>query len=213
MINTAVPSFAASGGILTAVSNWFSGVSTVSTGVRTVGKEEDVKSENEYLEKLCLNSYGVGMEVQKELNKQVMKYAFAEECSGGNDEARLCLKSIVGSEWGVLDEYPAYIEKLKGMWEERIDAGGPKLVVRVLLAEEDVMIGAKGMKYIEECWTKEKCGRGIDVECVTLEGTDHDSVLDPARGAMGEVYNALAKKRTAFGNSEEIMEREGESGL
>ena len=200
MINSAMPSFAASSGILTAVSNWFGSVKTVETNPETLKKDK------EYFEKVCMQSYGISMDVQKELNKLVMKYAFAEECSGGNDEARLCLKSIEGSDWGVLDDYPSYIAKLREAWEKKVQEGGEKLTVRILLAEEDVMIGEKGMKYLEGCWTKKKCGKvGIDVETVTLEGTDHDSVLDPARGAMGEVYAALREGRRAFPLAEDVI--------
>ena len=48
------------------------------------------------------------------------------------------------------------------------------------------------------------------MECVTLEGTDHDSVLDPAKGAMGEVYNALKAGKRSFSSAEEFIESERE---
>lgn len=193
MINSLMPSFATSSGALASFSSWF-GSSTVGTSPNNASKEATKAWE----EQRCVEVFGVSVAVKVELDKLVMKYAFGEECSGGNDEARLCLKSLSDVSWGALESYPAYITSLSEVWKERVDDGSPKLTFRVLLAEEDAMIGEKGAKYLQEVWTKEACGTGVDIEFITLDGTDHDSVLDPVRGAVVELYKAVKDGRQAF---------------
>jgi hypothetical protein len=50
------------------------------------------------------------------------------------------------------------------------------------------MVGEKGKGYFKECWKQEKCGRGIDVECVQIKGTDHDSVTNPENGILESLF-------------------------
>jgi hypothetical protein len=204
MINSLMPGMVASSGALSTVGNWFSW-----SAAKPLESVRSKKAEDEALrafeEERCVEVLGIGMEVKKELDRLVMKYAFTEECRGGNDEARLCLKSLSGTTWGAAESYELLVQSLNEVWSEKVKVGSPKLTVRVLLAEEDSMIGEKGRDYIEKVWTKEKCGNGMDVEVITLDGTDHDSVLDPARGAMGEYYKAVRAGKAAF-------IREGESG-
>ena len=187
MINSASPRFASSSGALAAFSSLWGG-----------GSSDDKAEKQEEEEKRCQESYGISLEVRKELEKLVMKYAFTEECSGGNDEARLCLKSVAGTDWEAIEDYPSYIQRLRSRWEQSVKNGGENLTVRIVLAEEDIMIGKKGKEHLEECWTREHCGDAIDVECVVIEGTDHDGVVDPAGGAMSEIYSALKSSRPAF---------------
>lgn len=61
--------------------------------------------------------------------------------------------------------------------------------MKVVFAEEDAMIGKKGRKYFQDCWTQENCGRGIEIRYVEGEGTDHDSVVEPSKGAVGELFS------------------------
>jgi len=203
MINSLLPGLATSSRAFAAVGSWFSS-STGSLGssisATTTTRESQVTEEavQAFEERRCYEAFGISPAVKAELDKLVMRYAFAEECSGGNDEARLCLKSLSSISWGALESYPSYITALKEVWEKRVREGGAKLTVRVLLAEEDAMIGEKGEKYLQDCWTKSNVGEGVDVEVITLDATDHDSVLDPMKGAIAEYYKAVKEGRTAF---------------
>src|SRR6202022_4083232 len=118
-----------------------------------------------------------------------------ENAKGGNDEARLCLKSVEGCNWDACENYPALIEKLKLFWEERVQENGRrgKLRVKIVFAGEDAMIGKKGRRYFEECWMEEKCGGGIEVEIVEQEDGDHESTCDPSRGIIGDMFAAAQK--------------------
>jgi hypothetical protein len=185
IVNNASPVFAASGGASSYLLSMF----------KSNVKEEKAKA----LER-CKEGFGFGTEVKKAMDRLIFKYAWAEDSTGGNDEARLCLKSVVGSDWGACDDYPKMVQNLKEVWEKRVEEknGEGKLMVRIVFAGEDVMIGVKGKKYFEDCWTEEKCGKGIDVKCVQPQGTDHDSVVDPSKGVMREIFRALRESSASF---------------
>jgi hypothetical protein len=84
---------------------------------------------------------------------------------------------------------------LKKFWEKRVNwnGGKGKLKVKVVFGEEDAMIGKKERMYFEDCWTQEKCGRGVEIQDVEVEGIDHDSVVEPSKGAVEELFS-VAKR-------------------
>jgi len=139
----------------------------------------------------CEETYGMSLSVKKEVEKLMRQYIFEENTKGANDEARLCLKSTEGCGWDACEDYPEFVKNLKQSWEKKTneEPEKEKLKVKIVFAEEDALIGKKGMEYFKECWTQEKCGRGIDVECVQTEGTDHDSVIDPEKGVMQSILS------------------------
>ena len=53
-----------------------------------------------------------------------------------------------------------------------------------MFGEEDAMIGKKGRKYFEDC----ECRRGIETRYVEVKGRDHDSVVEPSKGAVGSCF-------------------------
>jgi hypothetical protein len=180
IVNRASPTLASSSGVLSAFAGFFRGKD---------GNETKKKVEEE--ERKCKEGYGMSLSVKKELEKMTCKYIFEENTKGLNDEARLCLKSTEGCGWDACEDYPEYVKNLKQSWEKKTDGEGGKgkLKVKIVFAEEDAMIGKKGMEYFKECWTQEKCGRGIEVECVQIEGTDHDSVMNPEMGFMQSIFS------------------------
>lgn len=176
IVNKVSPTLASSSGGLSA----FAGVFRGKDG--TEKKKNEVEDE----ERKCEEGYGMSLSVKKELDKMMRKYIFAENTKGANDEARLCLKSTEGCGWDACEDYPEFVKNLKQNWEQKTDeeGGKGKLKVKIMFAEEDAMIGKKGMEYFKECWTQEKCGRGIEVECMQTEGTDHDTILNPEKGLI-----------------------------
>ncbi|KAF4633243.1 hypothetical protein G7Y89_g4874 [Cudoniella acicularis] len=164
---------AASGGAISSITSLF-------------GKKKSIEEQ----ERKCQEGYGIPLVVKDELSKLGFKYLFAENTRGGNDEARLCLKSVEGEcGWDACEDYVELVENLAKVWKARTEDGEkPKLKVKVLFAADDMMIGVKGRRYFQECWTQEKCGSGIEVECVVTEDTDHESLIDPAKGFVGQVF-------------------------
>lgn len=183
MIQKAGPSFASSFGALSTV-----------TGLFKSEEEEAKKREEE--ERKCVECYGMTLKEKEELDKVVFKFAFAECTKGGNDEARLCLKSVEGCHWDACEDYEECVLKLKESWEKRVQEGGRKLRVNILFGKEDAMIGVKGRKYWEDCWTDEKCGGGMEVSSKEVGMGGHDSVLDYTMGGPQEMYDAVKAKRT-----------------
>lgn len=185
MVNRAAPAFTGSSGVLSSSLGLFSGSSK---------KEEDHRKKEEE-DKKCLECYGFSREAKEELDKAYIKFSGAESLKGGNDEARLCLKSVEGSHWDACEDYEEFVRKLKEFWEKRVLEGGKKLRVQIVFGEEDVMIGVKGRKYWEECWTQEKCGNGMEVDCKDLKGSDHESVIDATKGIMSDMCAAVRATR------------------
>lgn len=183
-LNTASPVLGASSGAITSFSSIFS-----SNVAREESKEEE--------ERKCLAGFGVKTDVKTEIDKLIFKYIFAENAKGGNDEARLCLKSVEGCSWDACEDYQVLVEKLKLFWEERVSGneGRGKLRVKIVFAEEDAMIGEKGRRYFEECWAKEKCGEGIEVELVEQKDGDHESTYDPSRENLEDIFAAVKAAR------------------
>jgi len=181
IINRAGPAVESSSGVLGSFMGMFSNRGDAE-------EPEDVEDE----ERRCKETIGMGLDVKIKLERLIFKYTFAENTKGANDEARLCLKSVDGSGWDKCEDYNAFVQELKGFWEQRVkENGAKKLRVKIVFAEEDAMIGKKGRKYFEDCWTKELCGDGVEVELVELKGGDHDSVVDPSKGIMGDMLAAV----------------------
>jgi hypothetical protein len=149
------------------------------------------KGKQEEAEKKCREARGMTGDVRKELEKVMVKYMFEETMKGGNDEARLCLKSTKGCGWLACEDYPEFVKSTRERWENMVDDGKEKLRVSIVLPEEDMMVGEKGKEYFKECWSQENCGRGVEVECVEIKGTDHDSVTSPENGALGPLFSAV----------------------
>lgn len=190
IVKRANPTLAGSSGALSALAGFIRG----NAGDGTTRKKADDEEEGE-----CQEAYGMSLSVQKELEKLTRKYIFEENTKGVNDEARLCLKSTAGCGWDVCEDCPAFVKGLKESWEEETDAGRRgKLRVTIFFAEEDALVGKRGMAYFRECWTQEKCGRGIEVKCVQTHGTDHDTIMDPEMGFIESVISA-AKENEGTG--------------
>lgn len=142
------------------------------------------------------------MAQKKALDAQVMRCLFAESTKGGNDEARLCLKSVPRASWDAAESYPALVAALNRAHSaaaQNAEADGAvsreTLKVKLVFGETDAMIGVKGRRYFEECWAEEKVGAGIEVEVAEIKGGDHDSVVDPLLGVIGEMMRDAKGRR------------------
>ncbi len=177
-----------------------SGAAKAFSGLFVSGREREDKKRTE-MEKQQKNSEeqdrksragrGIPQEVVDETTKLGLKCMFSENTKGANEEARMCLKSVQGADWGAIESYPEFVKELKVRWEDKVGNGGTKLRVNIILGEEDIMIGKKGMKYFEECWSQEKVGTGVEVTCVHIAGTDHDAVVDPREEAFGAMLKVV----------------------
>lgn len=142
-----------------------------------------------------LDKYG-DEETGKEIEKLQSKYMFAESMTGGNDEARLCLKSNGEGLMGVCENYERYVTVLSEQEEKRRGRRGHAatlLKVSIHFAGSDIMIGKGGKDYFEKCWTQAGVEEAIDVSSTEYAGTNHDSVLvDFKRGALRGIFETVA---------------------
>ncbi|QSZ33829.1 hypothetical protein DSL72_005401 [Monilinia vaccinii-corymbosi] len=174
IVNNATPTMASSGGAFAAFRSSFA----PGIGAATL---------REAAEQKCREGYGVSIETKKEMDTLLFKWAFLEDTKGISDEARLCLKTTEDCSWGACEDYEKMVGRLVEMWAHRVEENQNAILeVKICLAEEDIMIGEKGKEYFRKCWTSENWIAGIKVNCEQLEGTDHDSVLDPL-GSLREI--------------------------
>jgi hypothetical protein len=190
ILNTAQPSFAVSGGAITAVTS-----ALKPKAVTEEKKKEEVKK--------CLEGFGMSLQLKAEVDKLMFKYAFEEDTKGANDEARLCLKSVPGTDWDACEDYEKCVRNFAEVWGKKVKEGGPNMKVNIVLPEEDMMVGEKGMRYFEHCWREENRGEGIEVEILKLKGTNHDSTANAGEGAIEKMISELKGQKDRGDDNEE----------
>lgn len=176
----AKPAFAPSGTVVTKFSNALSSGGVVGDG----GEDSSALEENR---RRLEEGYGLAKDVQVELDSLVVKFMFAEDTVGANDEALLCLRK--GGSWGEADDHVEFVKEVVDRERRRIgDATGiegeARLKVRAYFAESDAMIGKRGQTYVEECWKGKEDGEFqglLDFKSVTIAGTDHDSITQSVK--------------------------------
>ncbi|CAL3966310.1 unnamed protein product [Diplocarpon coronariae] len=173
--------------------NYSAGALTATTNIlRGFKDNENSKQQEAQRERDCKERFGTGQDVKAELLATANTFFWEEETSGGNDEARLCLKSVPGTSWDRCEVYPTFVRGLNFDWEKRANECGQKLRIRVVFGEgADSMVGYKGMKYFMNCFRQEKLGSGIEVEERIHMGADHDTVVDPSFDSMKHLYDRV----------------------
>lgn len=127
-------------------------------------------------------AYDMPYEQIAALKKIQTKYFLAEEITGGNEEAMLCLQKAGPETWGVCANYESYVEALVKQEKSRQStrgAGAESLRVDTYFAESDFLSGQKGQLYFEKCWSEERLEGIIKFHSYVGEGRDHDSITFP----------------------------------
>ncbi|KAK4964282.1 hypothetical protein LTR66_001019 [Elasticomyces elasticus] len=147
--------------------------------------------------------YGGNADIMAQVRVLQMKYFFAENTSGVNDEARLCLRKPGTGLWGVCEDYELFVANLAKS-EKRAMAADPthasneeehscrKLKIRAFFSESDVMIGKKGQEYFERCWTSStEIREVVDFSSTTVKGTDHETIIELQDGPLQEIMKEV----------------------
>ncbi|KAL6892037.1 Alpha/Beta hydrolase protein [Trichoderma evansii] len=128
--------------------------------------------------------YDVPRDFQIELESLLGKKITEENTVGANSEALLCARKGKGWSWGECDDYATFVETLARAERQKHQLSSnteshSKLKIRAYFAENDVMVGVGGQKYMEECWERGENGLNdvLDFDSATITGTDHDSVV------------------------------------
>ncbi|CAG7961856.1 unnamed protein product [Penicillium olsonii] len=142
------------------------------------GGNEEKDQNRRYIEE----HYGLSVDQQNEIDSSMMQSMFKENTVGANSEALQCLRKKPDL-WGKCENYEVFVKELI----EREVARGPEgvpLKVQAYFAEEDSMSGKKGQAYFERCWHQVEegnLGNVLSFESTTVQGTDHDSLVQSAR--------------------------------
>lgn len=188
VMNSASPAFAFSGGAITAVSE------TMKPKRKTREKKVEEKRK-------CMEGYGLEVEVKQEVDRRIMKWAFMEQSVGANDEARLCLKSVAGTDWLACEDLPDYVKDVAAVWETRVKEGRKGLKINLVFPEDDILVGPKGIRYFEDCWLRKKCGPGVEVGVEHMKGADHDSTASSSEGYIGRMFREIAGGESRYASA------------
>jgi pimeloyl-ACP methyl ester carboxylesterase len=141
--------------------------------------------------------------VVKELRDLIPTYLFAENIDGVGQDAQLCLRKPRSVPWSTpsrrWEGFDDAVSQLRGMVAEEAQEvrGGRKWVVDAFHAETDDMVGEKGRVSFDRSWfDKETDAReqpGITYRSQTVDGSDHDFILDPQFGASERWLERVAK--------------------
>lgn len=180
-----MPSASWSGGLVSSAASFFS--SSASTDVPGT----EVSNSTTPAER-----YGVDEETAKAIDKLSMKYKFAEDTSGVNDEAKLCLRKCQDADWGRAQDYAACIRSI--IQNERTfqqqHPGRAKLKVEAFFSGSDIMSGKRGQEYFEQCWQQDEFRESVEFTTRTYPEANHDSVIiDYKKGALRNAFEKVAK--------------------
>jgi hypothetical protein len=177
------PTLSFSGGLFSSTATLFGGPKNTDSPVQT-GSPED-----------AAEKYGVDVETAKIMGSLAVKFNLAEDTTGANEEAKLCLMKGRKADWGALADYEACVRFIADRERERVQAGEVKLRIEAAFASSDVIIGKGGQEYFEKCWRREGIADGVDFASRTCEGTDHDGVLiDFHKGALKGFFKSVANR-------------------
>jgi hypothetical protein len=184
IVSKVAPSLSFSGGLFSSTAALVGGGPKDTDSPIQAGSPED-----------AAEKYGVDVETAKIMRSLAVKFNLAEDTTGANEEAKLCLMKGGKADWGALADYEACVNYIADREKERVKAGQVKLRMEAAFASSDVIIGKGGQEYFEKCWRREGIADGVDFVSRTCEGVDHDGVLvDFHKGALKGLFESVAKR-------------------
>jgi hypothetical protein len=183
IVSKIAPTLSVSGGFFSSTAALVSGPKDIDSPIQA-GSPED-----------AAEKYGVDVETAKIMCSLVVKFNLAEDTTGANEEAKLCLMKGGKADWGALADYEACVQSIADREKERVQGGQVKLRMEAAFASSDVIIGKGGQDYFERCWRRESVAGSVDFASRTCEGMDHDGVLiDFHKGALKGFFERVANK-------------------
>lgn len=147
--------------------------------IRRLSSKSGTETANEDSSFLDANSrrierdYGVSRAEQAELSRTAFRAMFNENTAGADSEALQCLRKGESSDWAACSDYAHCAQTLAA--RERSTDG--RVTVRTYFAATDAMVGCRGQKYFEGCWRAPGMEEPIDFTSKTIDGTDHDTLV------------------------------------
>lgn len=121
---------------------------------------------------------------------------FAENSTGVGDDLLLCLKRKGVKSWGLFQDYPEAMELLRSQEAKLLASNGTdqqrsKLRVEAIFAEEDSLIGCRGMLWFHKLWMGQE--GWADYTGVVREGFGHDEIASRGSGCMDWIMRETAQ--------------------
>jgi len=151
-----------------------------------------IDESEEDLERKSMDFCGVSPNQLEKLIQKSQKCVFAEDTTGGNAEAMLCLKKAGPGLWGACEDYDKYLPALVRQLQSSNNAP-VRLKVQAYYAESDMLIGKGGQAFFEEKWSSSDFADVIDFQSSTIPKTDHDSICDPTNGVVGKILDEVKR--------------------
>ena len=175
--------------------SWSGGLLSSAASLLSSSASTDIPSTEISTSTTPAERYGVDEDTAKAIEKLALKYRFAEDLTGANEEAKLCLRKCEDADWGDAADYVACIKSI-AQNECTLQQQNPsraKLKVEAFFANSDIMSGKRGQEYFEQCWRQDLCKESVDFATKTYPDTNHDSVLmDYKKGALRDVFEKVA---------------------
>ena len=175
--------------------SWSSGLLSSAASVFPSSASTDLPGTEVSPSMTQIERYGVDKETAKAIDSLLMKYRFAEDTHGINDEAKLCLGKCDNADWGEAQDYAACIRSIaqKERTLQQQDTRRAKLKVEAVFSGSDVMIGKRGQEYFEQSWQHDEFRECLDFSTKTYPKANHDSlVIDYEKGALRNVFKSIA---------------------
>lgn len=115
-------------------------------------------------------------------------YSGAEACTCLGTEAVFCLKGSRSQLWGDWKDYDKLVKLL--VPAEMSLPEDAKLKIDVFHAAEDEMVGRRGQKWFDSCWSQEVIGKHIQYNSTVISDTDHNNIADES----AQVFNTILGK-------------------
>ncbi|KAK5946033.1 hypothetical protein PMZ80_000172 [Knufia obscura] len=178
--------------------SWSGGIISSSAAFLSPSASTDVPGAETSTSTTPSEQYGFDNNTAKLISKLSHKYQFAESMTGGNEEAKLCLRKCNDADWGEAADYTSCVRTI-AVNEAALSNGNSaptatKLRVEAHFAASDIMSGKRGQTFFEGCWQSNEVKGKIDFASLTLAETNHDSVLvDLRKGALKAVFERIAR--------------------
>ena len=140
-----------------------------------------------------LGAYGMNEESFNRLNGAVFGRIVAEDTTGVNEEALLCLKKGPVGLWGTCEDMAQYARDLVDAEKQRRTEcpQEPPLQVRVFFAESDRMVGQEGQRYFDKCFHEAPDPGGVVQYTSTVTEADHDNIISTHVGVLTRIFHEI----------------------
>jgi hypothetical protein len=176
--------------------SWSGGIISSAAALFSFPASTDIPGAETSTSTTPLEQYGFDEDTAKIIEKLSLKYMFAENTTGVNEEMKLCLQKCDDADWGELADYSSCIRNI-AVNEAALVSREPnaaKVSVEAFFGGSDIMIAKRGQEYFEQCWQSDGVKGKVNFTTSTFPETNHDSLLgDQKKGALKIAFERIVE--------------------